>query len=108
MSTFIKILATLRVARFASVLGLSKMSLVAQKHLEILKCIMLDNFCLINIAKKSIPGVVRARVLQVPVYRLPAWSGPEIRTSSYPGVISGPRAFIWYPNHEPRCKNKHF
>ena len=44
-----------------------KMVLAVQKHLQITNMIILDNFSLKKCLKKSIPGDVRAQVLQVPV-----------------------------------------
>ena len=43
------------------------MVLAVQKHLQITNIITPDNFDFKNILKKSIPGDVRAQVLQVPV-----------------------------------------
>ena len=44
-----------------------RMVLAVQKHLQITNMITLDNFDFKNFLKKSIPGNVRAQVLQVPV-----------------------------------------
>ena len=44
-----------------------RMVLAVQKYLEITNVITLDNFDFKNFLKKSIPGDVRAQVLQVPV-----------------------------------------
>ena len=44
-----------------------RMVLAVQKHLQITNVITLDNFDFKNFLKKSIPGDVRAQVLQVPV-----------------------------------------
>ena len=44
-----------------------RMVLAVQKHLQITNMITLDNFDFKNFFKKSIPGDVRAQVLQVPV-----------------------------------------
>ena len=44
-----------------------RMVLAVRKHLQITNVIMLDNFGFNNFLKKSIPGDVRAQVLQVPV-----------------------------------------
>ena len=41
--------------------------LAVQKHLQITNLIILDNFSLKNCLKKSIPGDVKAQVLQEPV-----------------------------------------
>ena len=44
-----------------------RMVLAVQKHLQITNVITLDNFDFKNFLKKSIPGDVRAQVLQVAV-----------------------------------------
>ena len=44
-----------------------RMVLAVRKHLQITNVIILDNFCLNNCLKKSIPGDVGAQVLQEPV-----------------------------------------
>ena len=44
-----------------------RMVLAVQKHLQITNVITLDNFDIKNFLKKSIPGDVRAQVLQEPV-----------------------------------------
>ena len=44
-----------------------RMALAVQKHLQITNIIILDNFGFKNCLKKSIPGDVRAQVLQEPV-----------------------------------------
>ena len=51
------------------------MALAVQKHLQITNMIILDNFGFKNCLKKLIPGDVQAQVIQVPVGRLPWWSG---------------------------------
>ena len=69
-------LAALRAARSASVckgswlsmaLGLAQMVLDVQANLKPIQSYMLNNLCFNNFSKKSIPGDVRAQVLQVPV-----------------------------------------
>ena len=44
-----------------------RMVLAVQKHLQITNMIILDNFNFRNCLKKSIPGDVKAQVLQEPV-----------------------------------------
>ena len=44
-----------------------RMVLAVREHLQITNMIILDNFDLQNCLKNSIPGDVRAQVLQVPV-----------------------------------------
>ena len=44
-----------------------RMVLAVQKHLQITNVITLDSFDFKNFLKKSLPGNVRAQVLQVPV-----------------------------------------
>jgi len=48
-------------------LDFSQMVLAVQKHLKMAKIIILNNSYYCNFSKKSIPGDVRAQVLQEPV-----------------------------------------
>ena len=48
-------------------LGLAQMVLDVRKNLKLTQFYMLNNLCFNNFSKKSIPGDVRAQVLQEPV-----------------------------------------
>ena len=64
-----------------------RMVLAVQKHLQITNVITLDNFGFKNCLKNSIPGDVRAQVLQEPVG---ASHGDQGRKSGMPKMFSGP------------------
>ena len=64
-----------------------RMVLAVRKHLQITNMIILDYFCFKNCLKKSIPGVVRAQVLQEPVG---ASHGDQVRKSGVQHVFSVP------------------
>ena len=63
------------------------MVLAVRKHLQITNMIILDNISFKNYLKKSIPGVVRAQVLQEPVG---ASHGDQGRKSGMPSIFSDP------------------
>ena len=65
-----------------------RMVLAVRKHLQITNLIILDNFSFKIWLKKSIPGDVRAQVLQEPVG---ASHGDQGRKSGMPPIFSDPR-----------------
>merc|ERR1711923_472733 len=65
----------------------TQMVLAVQKYPKITNIIVLNNFCFNNFAQKSIPGDVRAQVLQEPVG---ASHGDQGRKSGLPSVFSLP------------------
>ena len=62
-----------------------RMVLAVQKHFQITNVITLDNFDLKNLLKKSVPGDVRAQVLQEPVGASHADQG---RKSGGPSILA--------------------
>ena len=58
-----------------------------QKHLKSTHLIIPSSLCFLNFAQKSIPGVVRAQVLQVPVG---ASHADQVRKSGMPHPFSDP------------------
>ena len=68
-------------------LDLAQMVLEVQKNPKPTKFYMLNNFCFNNFSKKSIPGDVRAQVLQEPVGASHADQG---RKSGVPHLFSDP------------------
>ena len=67
------------------VLDFSQMVLAVWKHLRIAKMIIPNNPCYCNLPKKSIPGDVRAQVLQEPVGASHADQG---RKSGGPSILA--------------------
>ena len=68
-------------------LDFTLMVLDVPKHLKPTQFYMLNNLCFNNFSKKSIPGDVRAQVLQEPVGASHADQG---RKSGMPPMFSGP------------------
>ena len=68
-------------------LGLAQMVLDVQKNLKSTQFYMLNNLCCNNFSKKSIPGDVRAQVLQEPVGASHADQGQKFRM---PNLFSDP------------------
>ena len=68
-------------------LGLAQMVLDVRKNLKPTQFYMLNNLCFNNFSKKSIPGDVRAQVLQEPVGASHADQG---RKSGVPQTFLGP------------------
>ena len=67
-----------------------RMVLAVQTHLQITNMIILDSFGFKNCLKKSIPGDIRAQVLQVPV-------GGSLGDQDGPGCPETPSNYQYNP-----------